>query len=164
VACASCLALRRLYSRTTSWKPNPWKFPCPRLALMPYEVVVSTRMSYSSIFSVIRLSRTTYFCTHPFRNGFPVAFTVPASHNRSPRRRRSPLRVPSDETSSLSGSEGSSRRTSLHRPCRRRGLSPGAGWRRHTFSVNRGEPFRAAHPSHRFRTPRAFFERLPADC
>jgi hypothetical protein len=33
-------------------------------------------MSYSSI-SVIRPSRTTHFCIHSFRNGFPVAFTCP---------------------------------------------------------------------------------------
>jgi hypothetical protein len=40
--------------------------------------VVSTWTLYSCI-SVIRLSRTTYFCAHSFQNGLPVAFTVPDS-------------------------------------------------------------------------------------
>lgn len=38
----------------------------------------STLMLYSSI-SVISPSRTTYFCAHSLRNGFPVALTVPDS-------------------------------------------------------------------------------------
>jgi hypothetical protein len=51
--------------------------PCSRSALASYEVSF-TWMLYSSI-SVIRPSLTTYFCAHSFRNGFPVAFTVPDS-------------------------------------------------------------------------------------